>query len=37
MDHSTFVYLMDRNGQFVAHFSHSTSADKLSEGLRKLL
>jgi protein SCO1 len=37
MDHSTIVYLMDAKGQFVAHFSHSTSADKLSEGLGKLL
>jgi cytochrome oxidase Cu insertion factor (SCO1/SenC/PrrC family) len=37
LDHTTFVYLMDAKGQFVAHFSHSTSADKLAEGLGKLL
>jgi cytochrome oxidase Cu insertion factor (SCO1/SenC/PrrC family) len=37
MDHSTIVYLMDAKGKFVAHFSHSTSADKLAEGLGKLL
>jgi cytochrome oxidase Cu insertion factor (SCO1/SenC/PrrC family) len=37
MDHSTIMYLMDAKGQFVAHFSHATSADKLSEGLRKQL
>jgi cytochrome oxidase Cu insertion factor (SCO1/SenC/PrrC family) len=37
MDHSTIMYLMDANGQFVAHFSHATSADKLAEGLAKQL
>jgi protein SCO1 len=37
MDHSTIMYLMDAKGQFVAHFSHSTSADKLAEGLGKQL
>ena len=37
MDHTTIIYLMDEKGQFVAHFSHATSADKLSEGLRKQL
>ncbi len=37
MDHSTIMYLMDAKGQFVAHFSHATSADKLAEGLRKQL
>ena len=37
MDHSTILYLMDAKGQYVAHFSHATSADKLAEGLRKQL
>jgi cytochrome oxidase Cu insertion factor (SCO1/SenC/PrrC family) len=37
MDHSTIMYLMDAKGQFVAHFSHATSADKLAEGLGKQL
>jgi cytochrome oxidase Cu insertion factor (SCO1/SenC/PrrC family) len=37
MDHSTIIYLMDAKGQFVAHFSHATSADKLAEGLGKQL
>ena len=37
MDHTTIIYLMDEKGQFVAHFSHATSADKLAEGLRKQL
>jgi protein SCO1 len=37
MDHSTIMYFMDAKGQFVAHFSHATSADKLADGLRKQL
>jgi cytochrome oxidase Cu insertion factor (SCO1/SenC/PrrC family) len=37
MDHTTIIYLMDEKGQFAAHFSHATSADKLAEGLRKQL
>jgi cytochrome oxidase Cu insertion factor (SCO1/SenC/PrrC family) len=37
MDHSTIMYLMDAKGQFLAHFSHATSADKLVEGLTKRL
>jgi cytochrome oxidase Cu insertion factor (SCO1/SenC/PrrC family) len=34
MDHSSIVYLMDRNGRFVKHFTYSTDARALSEALR---
>jgi protein SCO1/2 len=29
MDHSAFIYFMDKNGQYIAHFSHDDSADKI--------
>jgi protein SCO1 len=33
IDHSGFMYLMDRNGEYVTHFPHNTGADKLSSAL----
>jgi protein SCO1/2 len=33
VDHSSFYYLMDAQGQYVKHFPHSTSADVLAEGM----
>jgi len=37
MDHSSIVYLMDRNGAFIKHFSYGTDADKLAKGLSKAI
>ena len=37
MDHSTFIYLMDRNGDYFAHFSASGSEDELVAGIRKAI
>ena len=33
MDHTSIMYLMDPDGEFVQHFSFGTSADTLSEAL----
>jgi cytochrome oxidase Cu insertion factor (SCO1/SenC/PrrC family) len=35
VDHSSILYLMDRDGNFVAHFAHGTSADTLAAALKK--
>lgn len=37
VDHSTFFYLMDPNGEFVTHFTHATPVDVLAEKLAKTL
>lgn len=37
VDHSAFLYLMDANGEFVKHFSHSVDADTLAADLAKAL
>ena len=37
MDHTSFIYLMDRDGQFVTHFAHAISPDKLASRLRAAL
>ncbi len=37
IDHSTIVYLMDKNGEYVAHFSYGTPAAEMAETLRRYL
>lgn len=37
VDHSAFLYLMDANGEFVRHFSHTVDADTLAAELAKAL
>jgi protein SCO1/2 len=37
VDHSTFLYLMDKNGEYVTHFNFGTSPDKMAEILRSYL
>jgi cytochrome oxidase Cu insertion factor (SCO1/SenC/PrrC family) len=34
MDHSTIVYLMDREGRFLKHFSYTTDAKRLAQDIR---
>ena len=34
MDHSSIIYLMGRDGQFLKHFAYTTDAKALAEGLR---
>ncbi|HEV3242703.1 MAG TPA: SCO family protein [Methyloceanibacter sp.] len=37
VDHSALVYLMDPEGQYVAHFAYGASAQEIAEKLDKLL
>ncbi|MFP3942867.1 MAG: SCO family protein [Alphaproteobacteria bacterium] len=37
MDHSSVVYLMGPEGEFLAHFNHTTSPEKMAEGIAKAL
>ena len=37
MDHSAFIYLMDRQGEYVTHFTFSTTAEKIVETIEKAL
>lgn len=37
MDHSSIVFLMDRDGRYVTHFTHQTPAEKMAEAIRKEL
>jgi protein SCO1/2 len=34
MDHSSVIYLMDKGGTFLKHFSYGTDAKALAEGIR---
>jgi len=37
MDHTAFMYLMDRNGKYLTHFPYGTSPEKVAETLKKSL
>jgi protein SCO1/2 len=37
VDHSGFVYLMDRNGNYITHFSFQTSPDDMASVIKKHL
>jgi protein SCO1 len=37
IDHSTLIYLMDKNGDYVAHFNFGTPAAQMAETLRRYL
>ncbi|MGB0935345.1 MAG: SCO family protein [Alphaproteobacteria bacterium] len=37
MDHSSIVYLMDRQGHMVAHFNHETDPKKIADGILKAI
>lgn len=37
MDHSAFIYLMDRDGRFVTRFAQGTTPEKLADALRAVL
>ncbi len=37
IDHSTIAYLMDKNGEYIAHFSYGTPAAEIAETLRRYL
>lgn len=37
MDHSSIIYLMGTDGKFLKHFSYSTDAKALADGIKKAL
>lgn len=37
MDHSTLIYLLDRNGRFIKSFSHTTLPDEIAAALNATL
>jgi len=37
IDHSAFVYLMGKDGEYVTHFPYGTPAEKMTETLRRFL
>lgn len=37
MDHSSIVYLLDRNGRFVTHFTHEANAETIAASVKRLL
>ena len=37
MDHSTFLYLMDPQGQYVTHFPYGITREKLADGIAKAM
>jgi cytochrome oxidase Cu insertion factor (SCO1/SenC/PrrC family) len=37
MDHSSIVYLLDRNGRFVTHFTHEAKAEAIAAAVKRLL
>jgi cytochrome oxidase Cu insertion factor (SCO1/SenC/PrrC family) len=37
MDHSSIIYLLDRNGRFVTHFTHEAKAEAIAAAVAKLL
>ena len=37
MDHSSIVYLLDRSGRFVTHFTHEAKAEAIAAGVQRLL
>jgi protein SCO1/2 len=37
MDHSSFVYLMGRDGRFLEAFAHGTTPDKMAQAIRNHL
>lgn len=37
MDHSSIIYVMDRQGNLVAHFNHSTPSENIVKALRRYL
>ena len=37
MDHSSIVYLLDRNGRFVTHFTHEAKAEAIAAAVKRML
>jgi protein SCO1/2 len=37
MDHTSFIYLMSREGRYLAHFPGGTAPEKIAEKVRSFL
>ena len=37
MDHSSIVYLMSPDGEYLAHFAYGTGVEKMADGIKKFL
>lgn len=37
MDHSAYIYLMDRKGKYLTHFRHDQPVEEIVDGLRKYI
>lgn len=37
MDHSSIIYLLDRNGRFVTHFTHDAKAEAIAAAVGRLI
>jgi protein SCO1/2 len=37
MDHSSVVYLMDRQGRYVTHFTHRSQSEDIEAAIREHL
>ncbi len=37
VDHSTFTFLMDRNGEYLTHFGHDITAEEMAQKLKELV
>lgn len=37
VDHSGYIYLMDRNGKYIRHFSYDASPEEMAQAVRPLL
>jgi protein SCO1/2 len=37
MDHSSFMYLMGKDGKYLAHFSHAESADEVVKKIERII
>ena len=37
MDHSSIIYVMDRDGRYMTHFSHGTSPETMTKRLKELI
>ena len=37
MDHSSIVYMLDKRGRFVTHFTHETKAETIAKAVKQLL
>lgn len=37
MNHSSIIYVMDKNGEYLKHYNHKTEIDKVISGLKELV